>query len=66
MQKRRYGDQNARTKDEENALNSKNCLQTALDEVHLMLARPLGIGPDLTKPFPNVPVNELLAMKTEQ
>jgi hypothetical protein len=51
------GDQNARTKGKVTLDLDKNCLQTALDEVHLVLTWPLGIGPDLTKAFPNMPAN---------
>jgi hypothetical protein len=33
-------------------------LQATLDKVHLVLARPVRIGPDVAKGFPNVPVRK--------
>jgi hypothetical protein len=45
-------------KGERHTLNSdKKSLQTTLDKVHVLLTRPLGIGPDLTKSLPDVPVD---------
>jgi hypothetical protein len=37
---------------------SSKLSQPNLGLVHLVLAWPLGIGPDLAEPFPNVPVND--------
>lgn len=41
------------------------CLQTALDEVHMVLARPVGVGPDLAEGFPDVATTEISTMTKE-